>query len=139
MKTGSFFTFTGPGRISISRSPPRSASPGYRTFKPLAPGPWFNSVSQAQYRKLYAAQLSALDPQAVWDKLHALTDGVEPVLLCWEHPDDIAAGRSFCHRHMAAQWLAERLGHQVDEHQPQRLQDRAQAGHNDQGALFPTS
>ena len=62
MQTAFFFTFNGPGRISIAKRPPASASLGFKTFRALAPGPWFNSVSQAQYRKLCDAQLAQLDP-----------------------------------------------------------------------------
>jgi hypothetical protein len=53
MKTSSFFLYTGPGRLSIARFAPRGSPAGYRIFKPLAPGSWFNSVDEATYRDLY--------------------------------------------------------------------------------------
>ena len=61
MKTASFFDYTGAGRISIARFPPRGTPPGFRVYRALAPGPWFKSVDGDEYRRHYAAQLAALD------------------------------------------------------------------------------
>ena len=115
MKTASFFEFSGLGRISIARFPPRGTPAGFRVYRALAPGPWFKSVDQAEYRRRYGAQLAALDPQSVWDTLHSLSAGAEPVLLCWERKADLAAGRTFCHRRIVAAWLEAELGVVVDE------------------------
>lgn len=115
MKTACFFEFAGAGRVSIARYPPRGTPPGFRVYKPLAPGPWFNSVDRAMYEKLYFAQLAKLDASAAWNELHLLTDGVEPVLLCWEKHHDTVSGRTFCHRHMVARWFKTTLGHEVRE------------------------
>lgn len=115
MKTASFQSYTGPGRISIARYAPRNTPPGFRVYKPLAPGAWFNSVEERRYRELYFRQLAALDPATVVKQLEELAGGHEPVLLCWERPLDIAAGRTFCHRHMVAEWLQDRLGLVVSE------------------------
>ena len=38
MKTSSFFSYTGPGRISIARFAPRGTPAGVRVYKRLAPG-----------------------------------------------------------------------------------------------------
>jgi len=113
MKTASFFTFDGPGRVSISRSPPRNSLAGFRVYKMLAPGPWFNSVSRPEYERRFAEQLAALDPQGVWDHLHILTGGHEPVLLCYERPPFTET--NWCHRRLVAAWFKETLGHDVDE------------------------
>lgn len=115
MKTASFFEYDGPGRISIARFPPRGTKAGFRAFRALAPGPWFKSVDEAEYRRRYARQLDALDPRRTFDDLVALADGAEPVLLCWERKADLAAGRTFCHRRIVAEWFRERLGAAVDE------------------------
>lgn len=115
MKTASFFEYDGPGRISIARFPPRGTKAGFRVFRTLAPGPWFNSVDETEYRRRYASQLDALDPRRTHDDLVALAGGAEPVLLCWERKADLAAGRAFCHRRLVAAWLGERLGVVVDE------------------------
>jgi hypothetical protein len=113
MKTASFFTYTGLGRVSIARFAPRGTPAGFRVFKPLAPGPWFNSVDRARYVELYAAEvLERLDARATFERLHELAAGAEPVLLCWEKPSDPGA---WCHRALVAQWFGERLGVDVPE------------------------
>jgi len=115
VKTASFFEYTGPGRISIARFPPRGTPAGFRVYRALAPGSWFKSVSEPEYRTRYAAQLDALDPQRTYQELVAMADDAEPVLLCWERKADLAAGRTFCHRRFAAAWLETALGVRVDE------------------------
>ena len=107
MKTASFFTYTGPGRISIARFAPRGTPAGFRIYKPLAPGPWFNSVSQAEYRTLYFAQLALLDAVNVEADLVSLAAGAEPTLLCYEKPPFTAT--NWCHRRMVAEWFKSEL------------------------------
>ena len=115
MKTSCFAFYTGPGRISIARFAPRGTPAGYRVYVPLAPGAWAKGpggrgwVNEQTYDRGYAAQLAALDPQAVWDRLHELAGNAEPVLLCWERPGER------CHRRTVARWLHATLGRQVDE------------------------
>jgi len=111
MKTASFFTYKGPGRISIARSAPPAIS-GYALFRALAPGPWFKSVSIDEYvRRFESDVLAKLDPKKTHDELHRLADGEEPVLLCWEVP-----GRArFCHRALVAQWFEKHFGWHVPE------------------------
>jgi hypothetical protein len=113
VKTSSFFLYTGPGRVSIARYPPRGTPAGFRVFKALAPGAWFNSVDRAEYERLYAQQLAALDPKVVHDQLMELGNGSEPVLLCYEKPPFDEA--NWCHRRLAAQWLETSLGILVPE------------------------
>lgn len=125
MKTASFRTYTGPGRISIARFAPRGTPAGYRIYKPLAPGPWFNSVSKAEYERRYFAQLKEFDARLVWLQLHELVGGMgeeatfrEPVLMCYEDPSDVLAGKTYCHRHMVAKWFVDELGIIVAEMAP---------------------
>jgi hypothetical protein len=115
VKTASFFDYSGPGRISIARFPPRGTPAGFRVYRALAPGPWFNSVDEPEYRRRYAEQLAALDPRATFDALAELAAGAEPVLLCWERKTDLVAGRAFCHRRIVAEWFHARLGETVVE------------------------
>ena len=114
MKTASFFSAALPsdGRISIARFAPRRHPAGYRVYSKLAPGRWFNSVDEQMYRKLFAEQLVARDPQETWDALHALVAPHEPILLCWEQPG------VFCHRRLVATWFEETLGVRVPEMAP---------------------
>lgn len=113
MKTASFFTYTGVGRVSIARHPPRNTPAGFRVYRPLAPGPWFNSATREEYERLYGAQLAALDAQKVHDELHALHPGIEPVLLCYERPP--FTDTNWCHRRIVAAWLEKALGIEVLE------------------------
>jgi hypothetical protein len=115
MKTASFFTFQGRGRVSIARFAPRGTPAGFRGFRALAPGSWFNSVSETEYVKRFNEEiLGPIDPKATWEALHALhEDGVEPVLLCWEKPTD---PNSWCHRALVAAWFEKTLGVHVPEH-----------------------
>ena len=113
MKTASFFTYTGPGRISIARIAPRNTPAGYKVFKPLAPGRWFESVTYDKYRELYFAQLAELDAAGVVAELNEMAAGAEPVLLCWEKPPFTST--NWCHRRLAATWLNETLSIDVPE------------------------
>jgi len=113
MKTASFFTFTGPGRISISRSTQHYTPVGYRVYRALAPGTWFNSVDRAEFERLYAMQLALLDARQVWNDLHALASDHQPVLLCYEKPPFTET--NWCHRRLVAAWFEAALGHRVNE------------------------
>jgi hypothetical protein len=127
VKTSSFRTYTGPGRVSIARYAPRRHPAGYRVYAKLAPGPWFNSVGVDEYCHLYGAILANLDPKQVYAELVALIAPEEPVLLCWEVPPFTAPqpipaagleqiGRSnWCHRRMVAVWFKETIGIDVPE------------------------
>ena len=120
MKTASFFTYTGPGRVSIARVAPRSAAAGFRIYKPLAPGPWFNSVSRQEYERLYAAQLAELNPRVVVDALQKLAGEHEPVLLCYAKPPFTET--NWCHRRLVASWLQRELQSEVPELEIARAQ-----------------
>ncbi|HXP75974.1 MAG TPA: hypothetical protein VN823_17655 [Stellaceae bacterium] len=70
-------------RVGISRGVPRRLPAGYRVYRALAPGPWFNSVGIEEYYHLYRTEiLGPLDPRLIADALLALGNGRVPVLLC---------------------------------------------------------
>jgi hypothetical protein len=115
VKLSSFFDYQGPGRVSIARYAPRGTPAAFRVYKPLAPGPWFNTVSKPEYEKLYFGQLALLDVGRVVEDLVRLAGPAEPVLLCWERKADCASGKTWCHRHMVSKWLREQLGTEVEE------------------------
>jgi hypothetical protein len=113
MKTASFFTYQGPGRISIARYAPRGIS-GFRIYHQLAPTRAMLKMEYAEYRELYFRDiLGPLDPEQVWRDLHQLVHPHEPVLLCWEHPPLTEA--NWCHRRMVAEWFKDHLGPEVLE------------------------
>jgi hypothetical protein len=111
MKTASYFTFKGAGRVSISRSLPKGMA--MPVFQPLAPGAWFRSVDEPEYRRRYFEQLGKLNAQVVWDELHQMAGSAEPVLLCFERPPFTA--ENWCHRRMVAEWFASELAAEVPE------------------------
>jgi len=52
-------------------------------------------------------------PGAICDRLLGFDD--TPVLLCFERAADIQSGVRYCHCHLVAQWLEDRLGIEVPE------------------------
>src|SRR5262245_33629154 len=73
----------GYARIGISRGSPRGQC-GYRMYRPLAPGPWFKSVSETEFCALYLTQLDGLDARQVLRDLASLAGDLIPALLCFE-------------------------------------------------------
>lgn len=112
MKTGSFKTYVGPGRISIARYA-RGTAAGFRIYSKLAPGPWFKTATKEEYTRLFFAQLHALDPKRVVEEIEALAAGHEPILMCHEVPPFTES--NWCHRRMVAEWLGDKLGLDVPE------------------------
>jgi hypothetical protein len=102
----------GAAPVGISRGVPRRMA-GYHRIRELEPGPWFKSVSPRCYLTLYREILDRLDPLAIRDRL--LDFGELPVMLCWESAADCHHGSKWCHRHIVAQWLEDRLGTKVCE------------------------
>jgi hypothetical protein len=115
MFTASWFQKLPPDhiKIGISRGTPRGIGAGYRVYRKLAPGPWFRSVDMFEYRRRYYDEiLRPLDRKRVITELLELAGDRIPVLCCFER----AGGPSWCHRALAAEWLAEGLGHSVPEY-----------------------
>lgn len=96
-----------PGAISISRFAPRYKR--YKSYRPLAPGAWYKTAPIDEYIPLYMDILSKLNPQYVYDDLCQLADGAEPILLCYEQPNE------FCHRRLVSNWLESALGISIPE------------------------
>jgi hypothetical protein len=99
-------------KIGISRSSPRGYPAGYRRMPELAPGPWFQSATPAEYHRLYMAQIAELDARVVLAKIHELGAGRDVALLCYEAPHDASA---WCHRGHVAGWLYDHAGIAVYE------------------------
>lgn len=103
-------------RIGVSRGSPRGFAAGYRKFKALFPGAWFNKVEPAEYLKRYDEEILApLDPQKTLDRIMELSGDKTPVLCCYEAAPKIQTGELWCHRHIDAQWFEDRLGITVPE------------------------
>lgn len=120
MQTSNFWNYTQPGRIVISRGFPRNLGEGYKLYRALNPGRWFNDPAltgnQAKFREKYFDEiLKPLNPRQVYDHLHKIVEGHEPVLLCWE---DVTKPDQWCHRRMVAEWFEDQLGVIVPEYVP---------------------
>ena len=114
MKTACFFSYTGPGRVSIARFAPRGTQAGFRIFKALAPHSHMLEMDYWPYREEYFRDiLGRLDPQETWNRIHDMAGGHEPVLLCWERPP--LTTDNWCHRQLVALWFQEHLGAHVPE------------------------
>jgi uncharacterized protein (DUF488 family) len=107
-----------PGAIAISLYLPRGKK--YVHYPQLAPTPelletykspsaWALMDVERYYISNYFDQLMVLNAQTVWNELHELANGAEPILLCYEKPGD------FCHRRLVAKWFEVELGKVVDE------------------------
>lgn len=111
--TASFYHCkSAPGRISIARRAPKGMTdlPAYRA---LAPGGWFNSVSEEEYRRRYFGEiLDKLDPMKVIRDLQALVAPNPPVMLCWER---LNVPSEWCHRQMVREWLMKTVGVEAPE------------------------
>ena len=116
IKTGCWYTPLPADHIKVGISrgaPQRGVGLGYRIYRKLAPGPWFNScATPAEYIARYNADvLDPLDPAQVRDELLALARGKLPVLCCFERP----GGPGWGHRSLVSVWFAETLGLVVPE------------------------
>lgn len=118
IKTGSWFVKIPDDhiKIGVSRYAPRGMARGYKLYRGLAPGAWFNAVSPQEYLIRYNQILAGLDPAKVVDEIEEIAEGKVAVLCCYESVQKISAGETWCHRHIIANWLADTLGLVVEEH-----------------------
>ena len=81
-------------------------------YKKLAPPAEIIKVEDKElYTKLYYERvLDKLNPKEVYNEL-----GENAVLLCYEKYEDCRNGKTFCHRHIVAEWLQKELGIEVKE------------------------
>lgn len=106
----SYFAKSGnhPNAVSIAGKSPK----GYkgRQYKKLAPKFWFfrkykeDGDKEFYTEQYYKLVLNFLDPKKVFEDL-----GTHAIILCYEKPGD------FCHRHIVAQWLKDKLGITIEE------------------------
>jgi hypothetical protein len=122
--TASWFTPLPEGhvRVGISRGVPRRGlQAGFRLYRKLAPGAWFNDgLDPTEWEARYRTEvLDRLDPRVVQDEIMQRAGDQIPVLCCFER----VGGGQWCHRALAAAWLAEGLGVAVPEigHEDQPL------------------
>ena len=108
MNTSYFAKYKGTIGVSISAKAPTWWSG--REYKKLAPKYWFfmkykEDGDEEFYTKAYQEEvLDKLDAQEVYNEL-----GSDVVLLCYEKSN------TFCHRHLVANWLNEKLNLKITE------------------------
>lgn len=109
MNTSYYAHYQGGNAISIAGKCPDWYKG--REYKKLAPKySWWKEwksgkLNNDDYIKLYKETvLNKLNPKEVYKDL-----GKDAVLLCWENKN------KFCHRHIVANWLQEKLGIEVKE------------------------
>ncbi len=109
MNTSYYAKYKGGNAVSIAAKCPHWFTG--RQYKKLAPsypvlmGYKNGKISEEQFiERYYAEVLNNLDAKQVYEEL-----GEDAVLLCWEKSG------SFCHRHLVAEWLKEKLGVEVTE------------------------
>jgi hypothetical protein len=81
-------------------------------YRKLAPGPWFSSVDDDEFRQRYFGLLGRLDPQKIVAELQELAGYNIPALLCFEHPPP---NPKWCHRALVSAWFADTVGLMVPE------------------------
>lgn len=113
MKTSSYFSYKGPGRIGITVGTPRGQS-GLVYFRALAPHrSMLKGLTPEEYIEQFDEILRRLDPRETWEQLHELVKPHEPVLLCYERPP--FTRDNWCHRRYVAEWFKDSLGEIVEE------------------------
>ena len=69
-----------------------------------------NSKSEDDYVERFNSEILAhRDPKVFLANIEKMSKGKDVALCCFEKPDD------FCHRHLVAKWLNEKLGLHVEE------------------------
>ncbi len=69
-----------------------------------------NSKSKEDYAQRFDTEILARrDPKAFLTAIEKMSNGKDVALCCFEKPDE------FCHRHLVAKWLNEKLGLQIEE------------------------
>lgn len=85
-------------------------------YKRLAPKydffmQWKKNHDNEFYIKNFTERvLNTLDINEVMNDFYIMSKGKDIVLVCYEKPED------FCHRHLVAQWLNEKLNITVEEY-----------------------
>ncbi|RUV98193.1 hypothetical protein EOA75_01260 [Mesorhizobium sp. M1A.F.Ca.IN.022.07.1.1] len=75
--TSSWFTKLPPEiqKIGVSRGTPRGYPAGFRKMPELAPGEWFKTASEREYKQLYFEGLDRLNPGRIVAKMEDLSGG----------------------------------------------------------------
>lgn len=72
-------------------------------------------TDKAKFQPLYKEYLETLSAGEILRRFHKAAKGKDAVMLCYESWNECQAGRSFCHRHLLAEWLTKKVGIKIDE------------------------
>ena len=117
MKTGCFKNIEDEknnGFISISLYPSNNDFVKYE-YKSLAPN-WklfenlkSKKITEEKFIQTYSEQLNSLNPSMVFEDLQTMVSGFEPILMT------NGTKKKFCHRHLVANWLENKLNLDIEE------------------------
>lgn len=98
--------------IGIALYPPRwFAGPSLKMVSPSY-DILYNSKDHEDYEKRFFSEILAhRDPKVFLSNIEKLANGKDVALCCYEKPGD------FCHRHLVAKWMNEKLGLQIQEYE----------------------
>lgn len=113
MRTSSYFTYFGAGRIGISRGMPASMKGKFPVNLNFAPTWAMLKMNTNDYLTEFDKILSRLDAEEELEKMIKMTGCPDPVLLCYEKPPFTES--NWCHRRIVAGWFEEKLGIIVPE------------------------
>ena len=118
MKTGCFKNIEDEknnGFISISLYPSNNDFVKYE-YKSLAPN-WklfenlkSKKITEEKFIQTYSEQLNSLNPSMVFEDLQTMVSGFEPILMT------NGTKKKFCHRHLVANWLENKLNLDIEEY-----------------------
>lgn len=91
----------------------------------------FNSSGQENYTERFNKEiLGKLDPNEMKQLINIISQGKDIALICFEKPGD------FCHRHLVADWLTEKLGVEIEEFGQKKEEPKKCSCSNQQMSLF---
>lgn len=117
--------------VSISLYPPKWR--GWSQLRFFAPTKdiLFNTSGVEEYTKRFNEEiLEKLNAEEVKRLIELISRGRDVALLCFEKPGD------FCHRHLVAQWLKEKLGFEIEEFGQKKNQTKKCSCLSEQLSLF---
>lgn len=113
----SYHSITENGDISISTSLPKFPTKANIIYERLTPSAVmglrnkyaFMNMSEEEYLDRFLNGLERMSASEIWEELKDLAGDRTPCIVCFEK------WNRFCHRHIVAEWLEEKLGIRFNE------------------------
>jgi len=84
----------------------KSLAPNWKLFENLKS----KKITEDKFIVSYEEQLDSLNPSIVFADLNSLVSGFEPILMT------NGTKKKFCHRHLVANWLQNKLNIEIEEY-----------------------